>query len=154
MIKTLVLLAILAILAGIFWLLRGRGIQRLEELSHQHKRAASGDDFTGLSSKEAALKKLQASPQIWGVEIQQGGCDAAIALAGKHFTFEEAPSLPLDGCNAHTCPCQYMGLTEHRSTHRRTREDRRKELRFDVNKPDRRSLKDRRRRFDQWKGRS
>ena len=154
MVKTLILLVILAIVAGIFWLLRGRGIQRLEQLSHQKKRVAPAEDFKGLGAKETALKKLEHSSQFWGIEIQQGGCDASIALAGKHFTFEDAPALPLERCGAQTCPCQYKGLKEHRTTHRRTREDRRNGLRFDVNKPDRRASKDRRRRFDQWKGRS
>lgn len=156
MVKILVLLAILAIFAGIFWLLRGSGLQRLERLSHRHKpkHLEDKDEFVGMSSKEKALAKLKHGGQFWGVEIVQGGCKASLALAGKHFAFEDAPALPLEGCEARICPCQYKGLKEHRSTHRRTQEDRRDGLRFDVNKPDRRSLKDRRRRFDQWKGRS
>jgi len=154
MVKTLVLLVILAVIAGIFWLLRGSGAQRLERLSHQQKRPEAGDELVGLSTKEKALAKLRHSRQFYGVQVLQGGCKTSIALAGKRFTFDEAPALPLEGCEAHICPCQYRGLKEKRSSHRRIQEDRRDGLRFNVNKPDRRSLKDRRRRFDQWKGRA
>ncbi len=154
MVKTLVLLAILAILVGIFWLLRGKGVQRLGQLRHQHQQPDEEDELIGLSSKEKALEKLHNSRKFWGVEILQGGCKASTALAGKRFAFEEAPALPLEGCTAHNCPCQYKGLKEHRGGHRRAQEDRREGLRFDVKKPDRRALKDRRSRFDQWKGRA
>ncbi len=154
MLKTLVLLVILAVLAGIFWLMRGRGMERIEKLSHQHRQPEEEEELAGLSSKEMALKKLRTGKQYWGVEILHGGCKASTALAGKHFPFEDAPALPLEGCEARSCPCQYKGLREHRSYHRRVQEDRRESLRFDVKKPDRRSLKDRRRRFDQWKGRA
>lgn len=154
MVKIIVLLVIFAIIAGILWLLRGNGVQRLERLSHQHKRPEVEDEFVGMSTKEKALEKLSHSGQFWGVEILQGGCKASIALAGKRFTFNDAPTLPLEGCAAHSCPCQYKGQKEHRTFHRRTREDRRDGLRFDVKKPDRRALKDRRRQFDQWRGRA
>jgi len=154
MVKTLITLAILGIIAGIIWLFRGRGIKRLRRLSHQHKRTKTEDDSTGQTVKGKALEKLRHTPQFWGVEIQQAGCDASHALTDQEFAFEDAPALPLEGCDAPMCPCQYKGLKEHRTYHRRTREDRRDGLRFDVAKPDRRSLKDRRRRFDQWKGRS
>jgi hypothetical protein len=156
MVKILVLLVILAIIAGIFWLMRGSGVQRLEQLSHRHKpkHPEVEDEFVGMSGKQKALAKLRHSGQFWGVEIVQEGCKASMALAGKHFAFEEAPALPLEGCEARICTCQYKGLKEHRRTHRRTQKDRRDSLRFDTGKADRRSIKDRRRRFDQWKGRS
>ena len=156
MVKILVLLAILATIGGILWLLRGSGVQRLERLSHQHKHKhpEAEDEFVGMSTKAKALEKLSHSGQFWGVEILQGGCKASTALAGKQFTFNDAPALPLEGCEAHICPCQYKGQKENRSAHRRTREDRRDGLRYDVKKPDRRALKDRRSKFDQWKGRA
>ena len=154
MAKTLIVLVILAIIAGIIWLVSGRGITRIDRLSHQRKQTKPDDEFAYLGSKEKALEKLRHSPQFWGVEILQGGCDASIALAGKQFAFEDAPALPLAECNAHVCTCQYKGLKEHRSYHRRTKEDRRDSLRYDSERSDRRALKDRRRKFDQWKGRS
>ena len=153
MVKTLVLLVILAIIAGIIWLFRGRGMKRLDRLGHRRKRAKQDDEYADLSVKEKALEKLRHSPQFWGVEIQQGGCDASIALAGKRFAFEDAPALPLEGCDARMCPCQYLGLKERRTHQRRKQEDRRDSLRYDPGKPERRQLKDRRRRYDQWKGR-
>ena len=154
MVKTLIVLVILAVIAVIIWLFRGRGLKQLDRLSHQHKRATLDEENASLSVKETALKKLRNSKQFWGVQIEQSGCNVSTALAGKQFAFEEAPALPLEGCDAHTCPCQYKGLKEYRSSHRRIKEDRRDSLRFDVDKPDRRSLKDRRRRFDSWKGRA
>lgn len=155
MVKIIVLLAILAVIAGIIWLLRSNGVQRLERLSHQQKHPEPmAEELAGMSSKAKALEKLRHSGQFWGVEILQGGCKGSTKLAGKRFTFNNAPALPLNGCEAHVCPCQYKGQKEHRSHHRRTREDRRESLRFDVKKPDRRALKDRRRQFDQWKGRA
>lgn len=155
MVKILVLLAILATIGGIFWLLRGSGVQQLERLSHQHKRLeVEEDNFDGMSAKGKALEKLRHSGKFWGVQILQGGCKESTALAGKRFTFTDAPALPLEGCEAHICPCQYKGQIEHRSYHRRTHEDRRDGLRFDVKKPDRRAMKDRRRQFDQWRGRA
>jgi hypothetical protein len=154
MAKTLIVLVILAIIAGIIWLLSSRGTSRLDRLSHQHKRTKPDDEFANMSINERALEKLRHNQQLWGVEIQQGGCEASIALAGKQFAFEDAPALPLAECNAHVCTCQYKGLKEHRSYHRRTKEDRRDSLRYDSERSDRRALKDRRRKFDQWKGRS
>ena len=69
MVKTLVLLVILAVIAGIFWLLRGSGAQRLERLSHQQKRPEAGDELVGLSTKEKALAKLRHSRQFYGVQV-------------------------------------------------------------------------------------
>jgi len=152
--RLLVLAAIVLILVAVFWFVRGRGIKTLGRISHQHRRSKEDEPLAGLSTKARQLAKLRHSKQFWGVEIQQAGCAAAHALDGRQFAFEDAPELPLAGCDAPRCPCQYKGLKEHRSYHRRTQEDRRKEMRYDPAKPDRRSLKDRRRRFDQWKGRA
>ncbi|UCC57586.1 MAG: hypothetical protein JSU75_10935 [Gammaproteobacteria bacterium] len=154
MAEILIILAILVIIAGIIWVLRGRDIKPHDRVSHKHKGAKPVEEFADLGTKERALEKLRHSQQFWGVEIEQGGCEASIALAGKQFAFEDAPALPLPECTAHICPCQYKGLVEHRKSHRRAQEDRRDSLRFESERSDRRSLKDRRSKFDQWKGRS
>ena len=154
MAEILIILVILAIIAGIIWKLRSSDVSPHDRVRQQHKMAKPQDEFADMGSKERALEKLRHSQQFWGVEIQQGGCDASIALAGKQFEFDNAPALPLPECTAHICPCQYKGLIEHRKSHRRAQEDRRESLRFESERPDRRSLKDRWRKFDQWKGRS
>ena len=86
---------------------------------------------------------------FWGVEMGQPGCEAAMALLDREFTFEEAPRLPLEGCTSAMCTCQFKGLKNRRTQRRRKLEDRRVEVRFEKDKPDRRSRKDRRR-SDRW----
>jgi hypothetical protein len=154
MAQTLIILAILSIIAGIIWMLRGRSGKSHDRSTHHHKRTKPDDESAELSGRERVLEKLRHSQQFWGVEIEHGGCDASMALAGKQFALEDAPKLPLPDCTAQICPCQYKALPERRSQHRRTHEDRRDSLRFESGKEDRRSLKDRRRKFDQWKGRA
>lgn len=160
----LVLAGVIGVIATLVWLVRGRGISTLGRLRHQHQHQhqhpleheheAEDEDLDELSPKERQLKNLCDNELFWGVVIQQGGCNESKSLASRHFTFGEAPALPLRGCDAPVCSCQYKGLKEVRSEHRRVQEDRRDSLRFDAKKPDRRSLKDRRRRFDSWKGRA
>ncbi|MGD2111930.1 MAG: hypothetical protein PVI50_01000 [Gammaproteobacteria bacterium] len=153
--KLFILLLIIVVTGAILWLFLGHGVHTLHRLGRRQKlvRPAS-KPASARQIKAHALDKLSHSKQFWGVEIQQAGCPASIELAHRHYSFEAAPRLPLEDCTATHCPCQYKGLVEHRRQHRRTREDRRDSLRFDVNKPDRRSAKDRRRGFDQWKGRT
>jgi hypothetical protein len=43
------------------------------------------------------------------------------------------------------CTCQFKGLKDHRTRHRRKKGEQRQEVRFETEKPDRRSRKDRRR---------
>jgi hypothetical protein len=148
------LLLIIALLGALLWLFAGGGLHTLQRLRKRSRSVAPETSGSTRALKAQGLDKLRHSKQFWGVEIEQGGCAEARALAGRQYSFEAAPRLPLDNCTASHCPCQYKGLVEHRRQHRRTQEDRRESLRFDVNKPDRRSSKDRRRGFDQWKGRA
>ena len=81
-----------------------------------------------------------------GIVVAAGAAPEAQALLGQQFPFDEAPQLPLDGCNSANCTCQFKGLKDRRSKVRRQAEDRRAALRFDKDRPpDRRSRKDRRR---------
>jgi len=88
----------------------------------------------------------------WVLEIESPGCEAAHALVGQKFTQEEAPKLPLRDCKSGNCTCHYRYLPEQRKYHRRMRSDRREVIRFDKEKPDQRSRKDRRR--GNWDDRS
>ena len=152
--KILVLLLIVGVIAGMIWIIRGQGAAAKLTRQHHPRPLDEVKAIAGGKSKAQELDRLRHSRQFWGVEIQHPGCDAARKLGDRKFSFDEAPSLPVEGCTAAQCSCLYAGLKEHRVTHRRTQQDRRENIRFDAKKPDRRKLKDRRRHFDQWKGRS
>ena len=57
-----------------------------------------------------------------GVEIrpaQAGCCKAVQRLAGRRFLPDEAPLLPLPGCDLAICSCRYKRLVNRRSEIRR-----------------------------------
>ena len=144
----LILLVIAGIVAGLLWMFRGKqpvvrhraaNLQKYDEFD-------AGDD---VRAQLGGLEKLRNNPMFWGVEMGQPGCEAAMALLDREFTFEEAPRLPLEGCTSALCTCQFKGLKNRRTQRRRKLEDRRVEVRFEKDKPDRRSRKDRRR-SDRW----
>jgi hypothetical protein len=107
-------------------------------LSGARRGAGSGD-------RRGQLEKLRTSGHYWGVKIQPGQCNAIRSFAGRRFSFDEAPELPLQGCTAKRCACSYVGVTERRREDRRTQMDRRSIARIDDAHADRRSLKGRRR---------
>jgi hypothetical protein len=149
MIKIIILLLIIGVLAGLIWLLRD---QRTPKRHSTHAATFPGSANPNRSGnmKALELEKLRQNKLFWGVEIKQAGCAMARALAGEEFEFDEAPALPLEGCTATMCTCAYIGLKEKRKQQRR-QHDRRGGLRFDPNKPDRRSKKERRR-GEKWRG--
>lgn len=100
------------------------------------------------------IDKLRENPDFWGVQIGQAGCEAARALMENTYSMDEAPELPVQGCDSAACTCIFKGLLNKRNDHRRTHEERRGELRLEEGKPsDRRSRKDRRR-GSNWNDRS
>jgi hypothetical protein len=143
----LILLVIVGIVAGLIWMVRGKQTVR--------RRSADVQKYEGLDASEdfheqlGGLEKLKNNPLFWGVEMGQPGCEAAQAILDRQFTFEEAPRLPLDGCSTAMCTCQFKGLKNRRTLHRRKLAERRVEVRFEKKKPDRRSRKNRRR-SDNW----
>lgn len=148
MAKILILLVIVGIIAGLVWMFRGKqptGRPRARRLGKYENLTVEDDSPAGLGG----LDKLKHNPLFWGVEMGQPGCEAAIALLGKQFRFEEAPRLPLEGCSSAMCTCQFKGLKNQRVSQRRKQHERRVEVRFEKDKPDRRSRKDRRR-GDRW----
>ncbi len=138
----LVVLAILLVIAGSAWLMYrkrpGTARQRLR---------SSGSTTT--PARPGGIDKLEGSELFWGVRLAQAGCESSQVLLGKHFTFDEAPVLPLGDCSSATCTCQFQGLRERRDRTRRTHADRREVVRFDVDNPNRRSRISRRR-GDKW----
>jgi hypothetical protein len=143
MARIIVLLLIIVVIAGLVWALRTRGGTaglKSRLLGRASKRSGSA------AVKPGGIEKLRDNPMFWGVEMGQPGCEAAQALLGQQFPFDEAPRLPLEGCNSANCTCQFKGLKDRRKMVRRQQEDRRESLRFDKDRPpDRRSRKDRRR---------
>ena len=148
----IVLLAIIGLIAGVIWLLQGKKTSTRRRKSAPRTNGAT-DTATATPAKPGGLDKLENNPLFWGVEMSQPGCEAAHALLGRQYTFDEAPQLPLEGCSSAMCTCQFKGLKDHRSQHRRKSGERRMEVRFDNDKPDRRSRKDRRR-GSKWNDRS
>ncbi|MEZ5541138.1 MAG: hypothetical protein R3F42_03750 [Pseudomonadota bacterium] len=138
----LIVLVLLLVLAGGAWLAYGR-----RPGSGRRRIAAAKQAAT--PPRPGGIDKLKDNKQFWGVELAQTGCMAARDLQGRKFTFDEAPALPLAGCDSAACTCQFRGMPERRMRIRRTHPDRREVVRFNVNKPDRRSRISRRR-ADKW----
>lgn len=91
------------------------------------------------------LASLQHSGRYRGVSVSTH-CRAAGSLRGREFAFEQAPDLPVTGCDAPVCRCRYRGLPERRQgTDRRSGIERRANARADG--ADRRRLPDRRQRL-------
>jgi len=142
--RIIVLLLIILVIVGLVWALRRRG--GTTGLRSRLIKRTGRIDKGAATAKPGGLEKLRDNPMFWGVEMGQPGCEAAQALLGQQFPFDEAPQLPLEGCNSANCTCQFKGLKERRTHARRQNEDRRAELRFDKDRPpDRRSRRDRRR---------
>lgn len=143
--RIIVLLLIILVVVGLVWALRRRGgSSRVKRRLLQ--RGSARPDRGDAAAKPGGMEKLRDNPMFWGVEMGQPGCEAAQALMGQQFPFDEAPQLPLEGCSSSNCTCQFKGLKERRTHARRQQENRRQDLRFDKDRPpDRRSRKDRRR---------
>jgi len=148
MVKIIVLLLIIVVIAGLVWVLRREsGSTGLRSRLQGHGSSKRSGSVKAAATRPGGLEKLRDNRLFWGVEMGQPGCEAAREILGQQFTFDDAPQLPLPGCNSPNCTCQFKGLTNRRKRgERRQQEDRRATLRFDKDRPpDRRSRKDRRR---------
>ena len=113
------------------------------------RRGAQKESVTMRQS--GTLASLEKNKFFWGAEISKPGCPESRELLGKQFPFDQAPQLPLPGCNQtiESCTCEFKGLRDRRTSHRRINADRRTEVRFDKTHPDRRTNAGRRR-GDRW----
>ncbi len=66
-----------------------------------------------------SLAELEQSGQYGSVVIRNCNCNASSALCTQHFSFTHAPSLPLKGCTASKCTCEYQGIVDRRLGGRR-----------------------------------
>lgn len=144
MAKIIVLLLIIVVIVGLVWALRKQG-GGASLRSRLLGRGSDAKNRAALATRPGGIEKLRNNPLFWGVEMGQPGCEAAQAILGQQFTFDEAPQLPLEGCNSANCTCQFKGLKNRRTWARRQQEDRRNSIRFDKDRADRRSRKERRR---------
>lgn len=62
---------------------------------------------------DAMLQRLKQDRRYRGVKVD-AHCRSASKFAGREFDFEEAPSLPVSGCDEAVCSCGYAGLPERR----------------------------------------
>lgn len=93
---------------------------------------------------------------FWGVRFQVGpgatACARARELALAEYPIDQVPVLPLVGCDSVNCRCHFTYLKDRRGGHdRREASDRRDAIRFDIQRTDRRSGDDRRRKNNVWK---
>ena len=104
----------------------------------------------GRPSAEEQLQKLLRCGRFFGVQIHCSSCRVCSRLAGRRFTFEDAPRFPLRGCDAAQCSCEYLGVVDPRKNRdRRSGVDRRNAIRLTA---DRRCGQDRRLGSDNWIG--
>ncbi len=94
--------------------------------------------------------------RFWGLRVTESEsgvcCEAMREMAGRCYPIENAPPLPIPGCDLTICQCRYEYLPERRANpERRSGLDRRSAIRFDTACPDRRSGEDRRAGNNQWK---
>lgn len=121
---------LLVVLVGFFWLQRKR---------HGPSQLSEADP---LLTPQAQLHKLKHSGRFWGVGVESH-CRASSSLAGRQFTFDSPPMLPVEGCKEASCHCCLRGLPDRRRhRERRSGEDRRLSLRMESS--DRRSQRPRR----------
>ena len=113
MAKIFVLLLIIVVIVGLLWIMRKQSGG--SDLKNRLPGRSSGGQGRGTpATKPGGMEKLRDHPLFWGVEMGQPGCEAAQALLGQQFTFDEAPKLPLEGCNSANCTCQFKGLKDRR----------------------------------------
>lgn len=94
------------------------------------------------------LSYLKRSGLYWGVAIrtQENGscCPQVRGILGQPYALDQAPHLPLSGCEL-DCKCHYQPLLEHRDDKvRRIHHDRRSILRYEPDRKNRRRLPTRR----------
>jgi len=156
MTEIFILVLIVAVIAFLVVMARRPPKQR-HVRSHKHthtgQQAHKPPEGNKPRTKRDELNKLRANKHFWGVEIHQPGCAEATKLTGKQFPIQSAPELPVEGCGAAQCSCIYIGVKDRRTLRRRLSHERRDELRFEPEKSDRRSHKDRRKSIEKWRNR-
>jgi hypothetical protein len=66
-----------------------------------------------------SLTELEQTGKYGSVVIRNCSCTVSSTLCAQHFSFAHAPSLPLEGCTATKCTCEYQGIIDRRLGGRR-----------------------------------
>lgn len=113
-------------------------------LSRQHRELTPKlPDAPVRLSSEAQLIKLKSQGNFRGIKVESH-CRSSSQYAGTEFAFDDAPPLPVAGCDLAVCQCGYVGLPERRKqVDRRAGRERRLSIRMEAN--DRRADRPRRR---------
>ena len=61
--------------------------------------------------------------QAISINLGENHCAAAAAIAYKHFTPQQAPRFPLEGCDQKNCNCSYSRESDRREAGRRRADD-------------------------------
>jgi hypothetical protein len=69
-------------------------------------------------SPDSYLESLRSSGQYRGVRVETR-CLAASHLSDKEYPLDDAPRIPVPGCEASACECGYAGLPERRMNRER-----------------------------------
>jgi len=69
--------------------------------------------------QKKSLLELEQSGEYGSVVIANCGCNMSSILSAQHFSFGHAPPLPLQGCTAARCTCEYRGIIDRRVRERR-----------------------------------
>lgn len=96
-----------------------RLFNRIGSILGQRDKPRQGGCRTG--SATARTSKPAQRKHFHCVEVQFGSpaCPAAQRLAGMRFLSDDAPGLPVSGCNVHTCNCGYQHHDDRREDDRR-----------------------------------
>ena len=70
-------------------------------------------------TNKKSLVELEQSGKYGSVVIRNCSCTLSSTLCSQHFSFVHAPSLPLKGCTATKCTCEYQGIIDRRLGGRR-----------------------------------
>ena len=131
------LVIFLIVLVAVWYFVRNREIQSIDTRGGRRHGAREG----------------VAEIDYWGVQVvvpEEDCCPQARELHGRRYPKNVAPTFPLPGCPNLACHCEGVKLPERRKNDRRKGVDRRGSLRFEPDKPDRRSILDRRKALNPW----
>lgn len=140
----LVIAGLVAGIAGFFVWSRYRRARDAAAATALERRATAVANLT----PDAQIAKLRQTGKYWGYRIESH-CHASSRLAGRQYSFDDTPPLPVPGCEARVCSCCMVGMPERRQQReRRSGQDRRRTIRMDST--DRRSDRPRRKGDLSW----
>jgi hypothetical protein len=71
------------------------------------------------SARPSAGQTDDAKFHAVSIRVGSGACTAAMGMQGERFLANEAPQLPLPGCDAADCQCRFIHFKDRRATDER-----------------------------------